>query len=161
MVPKHFRAVTLIKVAIMSYHPISQLSLIIQNNVVVLVPRYPQKLHITPGVIYPTLATTGLNAKTAFSHKIPEPQTIQTRKKVAQLIAQTGCFNRNVILIFGFKHLFPAASSKRNDSEIMQLSVAIGMARKQNHFFFGREVDVVWWSVAAKPYLKTYFHIQQ
>jgi len=70
----------------MSYHPISQLSLIIQNNVVVLVPRYPQKLHITPGVIYPTLATTGLNAKTAFSHKIPEPQTIQTRKKVAQLM---------------------------------------------------------------------------
>jgi len=35
------------------------------------------------------------------------------------------------------------------------------MARKQNYSFFGREVDVVWWSVAAKPYLKTCSHIQQ
>jgi len=30
---------------------------------------------------YPTLATTGLNAITAFSHKTPESQTIQTWKK--------------------------------------------------------------------------------
>jgi len=79
VVPTHVQAVTLIKVAIMSFIlNISQLSLIIQNNIVVLVFRYPQKSHITPGVINPTLATTGLNA---FSHKIPEFQTIQTRKK--------------------------------------------------------------------------------
>jgi len=54
VVRKHFRAVTLIKVAIMSYHTlnISQRSLRIQNNISV--PRYPQKSHITSGVIYPT-----------------------------------------------------------------------------------------------------------
>jgi len=44
--------------------------------------------------------------------------------------------------------------NKRNGSEIEQLSVAIGMARKQNYSFFGRDVDVVWWSVAAKAYIK-------
>jgi len=42
-----------------------------------------------------------------------------------------------------------------------QLSVAIGVVRKQNYSFIGREVDVVWCSVAAKPYLKAYSHIQQ
>jgi len=42
-----------------------------------------------------------------------------------------------------------------------QLSVAIGMARKQSYSFFGREVDVVWWPVAAKPDLKTYSDFQQ
>jgi len=39
--------------------------------------------------------------------------------------------------------------SKRHGSEIKQLSIAIGMARKQSYSFFGREVDVVWWSVAG------------
>jgi len=38
--------------------------------------------------------------------------------------------------------------SKRNGSEIKQLRVAIGMARKQNYSFFGRKLDVVWWYVA-------------
>jgi len=39
----------------------------------------PQKNRVfPPGVIYPSLVTTGLNAITAFSHKIPESQTIQT-----------------------------------------------------------------------------------
>jgi len=51
--------------------------------------------------------------------------------------------------------------SKRHGCEIKQLSIAIGMARKQSYFFFGREVVVVWWSAAAKPHLKTYSHIQQ
>jgi len=47
MVPKHFRAVTLIKVAIMSYYPyFSQWSLIIQNNI--LVQRYPPKISYYP-----------------------------------------------------------------------------------------------------------------
>jgi len=77
------------------------------------------------------------------------------------LIAQTGYFNRNVILIFRFEHLFRAAVSKIHGSEIKQLSVAIGMARKQSYSFFGREVDVAWWSVAAKPHLKIYSHIEQ
>jgi len=49
--------------------------------------------------------------------------------------------------------------SKRHDSDIEQLSVAIGMARKQNYSFFGQEVDAVWWSVTAKPHQKTYSHI--
>jgi len=40
----------------------------------------PPKIAYYPGVIYPTLATTGLNAITAFSRKIPEFQTIQTWK---------------------------------------------------------------------------------
>ena len=51
--------------------------------------------------------------------------------------------------------------SERHGSEIKQLSVAIGMARKQSYSLFGGEGDVVWWSVAAKPHLKTYSHIQQ
>jgi len=51
--------------------------------------------------------------------------------------------------------------SKRQSSEIKQLSVTIGMARKKNYSFFGQEVDVVWWSVAAKQHFKTYSHIQQ
>jgi len=36
---------------------------------------------VPPKIAYPTLATTGLNAITAFSRKIPESQTIQTWKK--------------------------------------------------------------------------------
>ena len=85
------------------------------------------------------------------------------REKIARLIAQTGYFNRNVILIFRFKTFIPRRFnvSKRHGSEIKQLVIAIGMARKQSFFFFGREVDVVWWSVAAKPHVKTYSHIQQ
>ena len=67
----------------------------------------PKNRILPPGVIYPTLATTGLNTITGFSHKIPQSQTIQTRKNVARLTAQTGYFNRNVIL--RFKHLFRAA----------------------------------------------------
>jgi len=51
--------------------------------------------------------------------------------------------------------------SNRRGSEIKQLSTAIAMARNQSYSFFRREVDVVWWSVAAKPHLKTYSHIQQ
>jgi len=51
--------------------------------------------------------------------------------------------------------------SKRHGSDIKQLSAAIGMARKQSYSFYGREVDVVWWSVAAKPRLKICSHIQQ
>jgi len=51
--------------------------------------------------------------------------------------------------------------NKTHGSEIKQLSVTTGMARKQNYSFFGQEVDVVWWSVAAKPHLKSYSHIQQ
>jgi len=82
-------------------------------------------------------------------------------KKIARLIAQTGYFNRNVILIFRFKHLFRAAGSRIDGSEIKQLSVAIGMARKQSYSFFGREVHILWWPAAAKPHLKTYSHIQQ
>jgi len=35
------------------------------------------------------------------------------------------------------------------------------MARMHCYSFFGREVDVVWWSVAVKAHLKTYSHIQQ
>ena len=111
VVPKHARSVTLIKVAnIVSYHP--QYFAVIAHKT----EKHcgfgsadPQKSQITPGVSYHTLATTGLNAITAFSHKIPESQTIQTRKKVEWLIAQTGYLNRNVILIFRFKHLFRAA----------------------------------------------------
>ena len=45
----------------------------------------------------------------------------------------------------------PLSVSERHGSEIKQLSVATGLARKQSYSFFGREVDVVWWSVAAKP----------
>jgi len=84
-------------------------------------------------------------------------------KKIARLIAQTGYFNRNVILIFRFKTFIPRRFSvnKGHGSEIKQLSVAIGMARMHCYSFFGREVDVVWWSVAAKAHLKTYSHIQQ
>ena len=44
--------------------------------------------------------------------------------------------------------------SKRHGSEIKQLSIATGMARKQSYSFFGREVDVVWWPVQAKPHVK-------
>jgi len=76
VIPKHVRAVTLIKVAIIILN-ISQCSLIMQNNIVVLVPRYPPKSPITPGIIYPTLATIGLNTVTAFSHKIPESKAFK------------------------------------------------------------------------------------
>jgi len=48
----------------------------------------------------------------------------------------------------------PLCVNERHSSEIKQLSVAIGMARKQSYSFFGREVDIVWWPVAAKPHLK-------
>jgi len=50
--PKLVRAVAQIKVAIMSYYlNISQLSLIIQNKIVVFVPRYPRKIaHCLRGV---------------------------------------------------------------------------------------------------------------
>jgi len=47
----------------------------IQNNIVVSVPRYPQTRILPPGVTYTTLETTGLNAITAFSHRFPEYQT--------------------------------------------------------------------------------------
>jgi len=50
--------------------------------------------------------------------------------------------------------------NKRHSCKINHLSVATGMARKQNYSFFGREVDVVWWSVTAKPLKKTYSRIQ-
>jgi len=62
-------------------------------------------------------------------------------KKIARLIAQTGYFNRNVILIFRFETFIPRRFkvSKRHGSEIKQLSVTIGMARKQSYFFFDRE----------------------
>jgi len=53
----------------------------------------PKNRILLPEVIYPTEATTGLNHS--------------NMKKIARLIAQTGYLNRNVILIFRFKHLFP------------------------------------------------------
>ena len=78
VVPKYFRAVTLIKVAIMSYYP-QYFAVIAHNTEQHFGSAVPPKNRILPPeVIYPALATTGLNAITAFSHKIPESQTIRT-----------------------------------------------------------------------------------
>jgi len=44
----------------------------------------------------------------------------------------------------------PLSVSERHGSEIKQLSAAIGMARKQS--YFGGEVDVLCWPVAARPH---------
>jgi len=49
----------------------------------------------------------------------------------------------------------PLSVSERHGSEIKQLSVAIGWPKAKFLSSFGREVDVVWWPVAAKPHLKT------
>jgi len=46
----------------------------------------------------------------------------------------------------------PLSVSERHDSEFKQLSVAIGMAKNELLSSFGREVDIVWWTVAAKPH---------
>jgi len=66
VVPKFVRTDTQIKIAIIFYYPLPSMfcvvKSILQNNIVVLVLRYPLKNRILPpGVIYPTLGTTGLD----------------------------------------------------------------------------------------------------
>jgi len=47
----------------------------------------------------------------------------------------------------------PLCVNQRHGSEIKQLSVAIGMGKKQS-YIFDREVNIVWWPVAAKLHLE-------
>jgi len=109
VVLKHVRTVALIKVAIMSYYP--YYFAVIAHNTEQhcgFGSAVPPKISYYPGVIYPTLASTGLNAITRFRIRFQNLKPFK-REKNSKLIAQTGYFNRNVILIFRFEHLFRAA----------------------------------------------------
>jgi len=46
----------------------------------------------------------------------------------------------------------PLSVSERHGSEFKQLSVNMGMARKQSYYLSLAEVDIVWWPVVAKPH---------
>jgi len=109
VVPKYFRAVTLIKVAIMSYYP-QYFAVIAHNTEQHFGSAVPPKSGVLPPVvIYPIFANQWVkryNRVFAQDSRISNHSNV---KKIARLIAQTGYFNRNVILIFRFKHSFRAA----------------------------------------------------